>query len=446
MLFQETERTELKRVFNDSLPKEIVAFLNSFDGTVYIGVEDDGTVVGVNNLDETQKKIADVITDQILPNPQELVEIGSKYVDGKNVVEVKVKKGNALYYIKKYGRSASGCFIRVGTSCRSMTEEQIESLFRKTSEQGENLITARSKWEPISFTQLKIYYAGKNLHLNDETMASNLELFVPGTNRYNRLAELLSDENRVSIQFARFHGFDKASFAETSEYGHQCLITAIERMVNRLEAENFTKSTITSKQRIDKRLIDADCLKEAFYNAIAHNDWSVVEPSVYMFDDRIEIISHGGLPAGETVDMFYRGISKPRNPALMRVLRDLGYVERTGHGVPNIVAKYGQSAFEIAPSYINVVLPFDTDVMVSRKRDATANGTVNGTVNGIVKLSDNESALLRELRNDGQITIQQLASTLNCSRRTVARILQKMRENGILERVGSDKTGYWRIK
>ena len=51
MLFQETERTELKRVFNDSLPKEIVAFLNSFDGTVYIGVEDDGTVVGVNNLD-----------------------------------------------------------------------------------------------------------------------------------------------------------------------------------------------------------------------------------------------------------------------------------------------------------------------------------------------------------------------------------------------------------
>ena len=64
MIFQETEKVELKRILNDTLPKEIVAFLNSFDGTIYIGVEDDGTVIGVNNLDETQKRIADIITTQ----------------------------------------------------------------------------------------------------------------------------------------------------------------------------------------------------------------------------------------------------------------------------------------------------------------------------------------------------------------------------------------------
>lgn len=56
MIFQETEKVELKRILNDSLPKEIVAFLNSLDGVIYIGVEDNGTVVGVNNLDETQKE------------------------------------------------------------------------------------------------------------------------------------------------------------------------------------------------------------------------------------------------------------------------------------------------------------------------------------------------------------------------------------------------------
>ncbi len=56
MKFQETETTELKRIYSDTLPKEIVAFLNSFDGTIYIGVEDDGKVIGVENLDETQKK------------------------------------------------------------------------------------------------------------------------------------------------------------------------------------------------------------------------------------------------------------------------------------------------------------------------------------------------------------------------------------------------------
>lgn len=120
MIFQETEKVELKKILNDTLPKEIVAFLNSFDGTIYIGVEDDGTVIGVNNLDETQKRIADIITTQILPNPQSLIELGTKFIDGKNVIEIKVQKGNALYYIRKYGRSANGCFMRIGTTCRSM--------------------------------------------------------------------------------------------------------------------------------------------------------------------------------------------------------------------------------------------------------------------------------------------------------------------------------------
>ena len=101
MIFQETEKVELKRILNDTLPKEIVAFLNSFDGTIYIGVEDDGTVIGVNNLDETQKRIADIITTQILPNPQSLIELGTKFIDGKNVIEIKVQKGNALYEIHR---------------------------------------------------------------------------------------------------------------------------------------------------------------------------------------------------------------------------------------------------------------------------------------------------------------------------------------------------------
>ncbi len=131
MKFQETETTELKRILNDALPKEIVAFLNSFDGTIYIGVEDDGKVIGVENLDETQKKIADIITTQILPNPQEFITLGTQYIDGKNVVVINVRKGKALYYIKKYGRSASGCYIRVGTSCRSMTEEQLKGMSSK---------------------------------------------------------------------------------------------------------------------------------------------------------------------------------------------------------------------------------------------------------------------------------------------------------------------------
>lgn len=71
--FSGDRKNRIKKILNDTLPKEIVAFLNSFDGAIYIGVDDDGTVIGVDNIDDTQKRIADIITTQILPNPQALL-------------------------------------------------------------------------------------------------------------------------------------------------------------------------------------------------------------------------------------------------------------------------------------------------------------------------------------------------------------------------------------
>ena len=165
MIFQETETSELKRVLNDTLPKEIDAFLNSFDGNIYIGVEDDGTVIGVENLDDIQKRIADIITTQILPNPQEYVTLGTQYVDGKNVVVISVRKGKSLYYIKKYGRSAAGCFIRVGTSCRSMTEEQIEQRYIATlSIPRKTMKEELSPRQDLTFNQFQALLTFKNVH------------------------------------------------------------------------------------------------------------------------------------------------------------------------------------------------------------------------------------------------------------------------------------------
>ena len=195
MLFQETEKTELKKVLNDSLQKELVAFLNSFDGTIYIGVDDDGIVVGVDNLDDTQKRIADIVTTQILPNPQSFIELGTKYVDGKNVIEIKVKKGNALYYIKKYGRSAAGCFIRIGTTCRSMTEEEIERRYIESLSIPEKAIKDIPVLrDDLTFAKLKQYLINKGIHINEETFYKNFGL-ITADGKFNLLAEILADEN-----------------------------------------------------------------------------------------------------------------------------------------------------------------------------------------------------------------------------------------------------------
>ena len=118
MIFTETEKTELKQKLTDSIPKEIVAFLNTDGGTIYIGVNDDGSVCGIEKLDESLKKIADIIENQILPESSSFVELGTKYIENKHIIEIKVRKGESLYYIKKYGRSSQGCYVRVGSTCR----------------------------------------------------------------------------------------------------------------------------------------------------------------------------------------------------------------------------------------------------------------------------------------------------------------------------------------
>ena len=125
MKFLESETTELKRTLNKDFAKEVVAFLNTRNGIIYIGVDDNGNVLGVPNIDKTMREVRDIIRDQILPSTEGLCEIGSLLEGDKMVVSVKVSKGTKLYYIKKEGRSATGCFYRDGTSSTPMSERRL---------------------------------------------------------------------------------------------------------------------------------------------------------------------------------------------------------------------------------------------------------------------------------------------------------------------------------
>ena len=116
MIYQESETIELKGMLNKDFAKEVVAFLNTRYGTIYIGVDDNGDVLGISNVDKTMREIRDIIRDQILPSTEGLCEICSLLEDDKTVIVVKVTKGTKLCYIKKEGRSATGCFYRDGTS------------------------------------------------------------------------------------------------------------------------------------------------------------------------------------------------------------------------------------------------------------------------------------------------------------------------------------------
>ena len=130
--YVESETFELKEKYTDTIAKEIVSFLNGAGGTILIGVKDNGVVVGVDKIDETLRKISDIITSQIEPNPQDEISSELKFDKGRTLIAIYINKGlNPIYYQKKYGFSSVGCTIRIGTSCKEMTSEQIKIRYEK---------------------------------------------------------------------------------------------------------------------------------------------------------------------------------------------------------------------------------------------------------------------------------------------------------------------------
>ena len=439
-MYYETEKIELKEKVTDVLVKEIESFLNTDGGVIFIGVSDNGTVVGVDNIDECLRKISDIISDQIEPNAIDCVRPEVVYEGNKLVIKINITKGyNALYCIKKYGFSPNGCHFRVGTTCKTMTFEMIKNLLEKSLSNFDIMIKTPSYYGDISFKKLKLLFLESGYHLEENSYEKNLKLKTL-EGKYNYLAELLSDKNMISLIFAKFKGNTKASYSERTDYGNQCIITAYEGMKNRLINENICKTITYPRPRRDIYLYDIDAVNEALVNAIIHNDYRITEPQVSFFDDRLEIISHGGLPFGLSKEQFFDGISKPRNENLTDIFVRLGIVEHTGHGVPTIISKYGKEAFEIFDNYIRVTIPFNTEVLENH-------GALSGALSGVnnIELNELESKVYEAIKINQNLTAKEISENLYIPFRSVQRYLATLKEKGFIVREGSNKKGYWKI-
>ena len=434
----ESETLELKERYTDTISKEIVSFLNSSGGTILIGIKDDGTVIGVDKIDEVLRKISDIITTQIEPNPQDEITSKLKFDEGKTVIAINVKKGrNHIYCQKKYGFSSAGCTIRIGTTCKEMTSEQIKIRYEKKFIDTEYMLKKRANFSNLSFRELKIYYSEKGYHLEDKSYESNLNL-KNDAGEYNLLAELLSDRNNIPFIFVKFKGKNKASISERSDYGYGCILTTYEKIKNRLQAENICISNTTIRPRTDIYLFDFDCVNEAILNALVHNDWTVTEPQISMFCNRLEILSHGGLPNGMTKEQFFNGISKPRNTTLMRIFLNMGLTEHTGHGIPTIVEKYGKEVFEIQSNYIRCTIPFQKEVL-----EQINNENIGLNVGLNVGLNKTEKKVIEILIENTSVTSAELAEKIGVTKRTIERAFKSLQEKKIIERIGSKRDGNW---
>lgn len=378
-------------------------------------------------MDETQLKIAERIKNNILPSTLGLFDIITEVINNVPVIKILISSGlEKPYYIKKNGMSPNGCFIRTGTSSQPMTTSMIDDLYSKRIHTTlRNILSPR---QDLTFAQLKIYYQERGLELN-EKFANSLELLTPD-GKFNYIAYLLADENGISIKVAKYAGNDKVDLIENEEYGYCSLIKATHHVLDKLKIENSTMTKVTSSERIEKNLVESIPMREAIINTIMHSDFSREIPPVFeIFNDRMVFTSYGGLIPGQSEEDFFSCSSMPRNRELMRVFKDLGLVEQLGSGMSRILKVYDKSIFKISDHFIKVEFPF-----------SKSNDNVLDNV-----LDTNENKILLLLEQNPALSANQIGKQIGLGDRQIRRLIQKLRNDGRIIRIGSDRKGYWKI-
>ncbi|MDR2835586.1 MAG: putative DNA binding domain-containing protein [Bacteroidales bacterium] len=447
----ENSRMEYKQTLTDNIEKEVVAFLNTDGGEIHIGVKDDGEVVGVQSPDEIQLKVKDRLINNIRPSILGLFDIDLNVEDNKLVVVIRLAAGmETPYYIKQKGRSEAGCFMRIGSAVQSMPEEMISKLM--TKQKPLVLINNPSRHQDLTFNQLKIFYEGRGIILNSQ-FAKTLD-FLTTDGKYNQLACLFADKNNMSVRIAKWWGTDKMELRENEEYGYCSIVKAMQKVIDKLDIENVTQAKkVGLGPRQEIKYVDSKSLREIIINAFAHNDYASGETPVFeIFSDRFEITTYGGLVEGLSKEEFYTGVSKPRSREIMRIFKDLEYVERLGSGIPYIVAKYGRDVVRFMSSVIRISVPFDekanneSRVESEKKPDNSATLIVKSREKGREKSREkSREKILYLLTEKPKITIDEIAANLQLSTKTIEKHLKNLKDGNIIMRIGPDNGGHWEI-
>ena len=334
-------------------------------------------------------------------------------------------------------------YIRIGSSKANLKDypKREIQLFKILDGRIETIETLPAKYQELTFSKLFGYYGSKGIVLKQETFIKNLGL-KNSKGEYNLLAQLLSDDSHFPLRVSIFDGKTKGSpLFSVREFGYNCLLYSLDELLRYGDVLNLIQAD--ERQRVVERkevpLFDNKAFREAVINAVLHNKWANGnEPMISVFTDRIEILSRGTIPDGQTMDGFFLGESVPVNEKLSEIFLQLHISEKSGRGVPKIIEVYGKDAFSFREQSIVVTIPFER---LHNPQIKLGNKTGNNS-----PLNERRRQILSEMRNNPNITTAQLMMLLGCAETTVENHIAYLRKNGYIERIGSRKAGWWKVK
>jgi ATP-dependent DNA helicase RecG len=424
---------EFKREYTEDIKKTIIAFANTAGGTLFVGVNDDGTVVGVNKPDDAMLRLTNAVRSAIKPDITLFVDCKIGRTDKTAVIVVTVQKGTACpYYLAGKGIRPEGVYIRQGASTVPASETAILAMIKETD--GEKYENVRSLNQDLTFAEAKRFFASKDIPFGTGQYKTLHFQTVDGV--YTNLGLLISDQSVHTVKLAVFEGLEKQVFKDRREFSGS-ILKQLEDVYAHLDTYNRNHAEVKGLYREENRDYPEDALREVLLNALVHRDYAFSSSTlVSVFDDRIEFVSVGGLPKGVSLDDILLGLSIPRNEKLANVFYRLRLIEAYGTGIPKIIRSYDdcnkKPELLTTGNAFKIILP-----------NRNANGH-KVTVSQYA-FNENEEKIIALLAEQNEIVRKDVEASLNISQAMAVRLLRSLLDKEAIQVVGGGKKSRYRM-
>lgn len=447
----EMQNIEWKSKWKDDYLEWICGFANAQGGKIYIGCNDDGVPVG---LSDTRKLLED-IPNKIRNAMSIVVDVNLLDQDGKDYIEIVVPPYPVAISCKGI------YYYRSGSTMQTLSGPELESfILRKRGASWDNMPLPGFTIDDIDdglidkFKKLAAKKGRIESSVLDETKADLMEkLRLTNAGYFTNAAMLLfcKDPDRWQLgAYTKIGFFESDADLVYQDEIHGSILEQIDKIIEVLHLK-YMKAKITYEgiQRIERYIVPDAALREALLNALCHKQYESCTPiQVSVYEDRLYIANCGKLPEDWTTDhLMSKHASRPYNPSIANVYYLAGFIESWGRGIEKICQACEADGspvpeYDIHPGDIMIKFTAAPDRLV---RSVSSIGTENGTEKSTERLTESELLLLNFLSEDPAYTYDDLSKRMKIGRNTVAARIRVLKDKGIIERVGSDTKGYWKI-
>ena len=444
MKFQESETVELKSIVQDDIKKEIIAFANCNGGTIYVGITDQGEIIGVENADDSASQISNMVRDSVKPDVTMFIHYETLELEGKSVIAVHIQRGtNRPYYLAKKGLRPEGVYVRQGYSSVPASDTAIRQMIKETD--GDSFEEMRSLNQALSFDALKQEFKTRKLPFAEAQMQT---LHMQSTDKlFSNLALLLSDQCPYSIKVAVFTGGTETIFKDRREFSGS-LMQQLHDVYDYIDLHNQVHASFDKLLRIDNRDYPEVAVREALLNSLIHRDYAFHAATlISIYPDHMEFVTLGGLPTGLELADIKLGISVCRNPHLANIFYRLQLIEAYGTGIKKIMdsyfGKWKQPSIICSNNAFKIVLP-NTNAGQIVKENHVYYSVASPSVTPSSTLPSAEEQILQVLSRQKEITRKEVQELLEVSQSTAGRILKTMVDRGQIIKLGGSLTTRYR--